>query len=203
MTFLQAKYNKDKFLNGGRVSFKGDFFQYELLSTRPNIRNNSSKFNFPNDILSFSNFDSIGSFGVFFKDAKGLFDMAYAAAKDLSTKHPSIQKIRSSRVLYFPSLNTNSSIFKLDKNKLIELRATLNINCFIIGLLNFLIGGEFIRQRSIVQFLKSYFKGRSETTSIQFLDYLNENSEFGPSDNSKVTGLGNVLLVNIDERSGQ
>src|ERR1035437_4950827 len=47
MTFLQAKFHrgglKDPF------EFNGDFFQYELLSNRPDIVNVGRRFNFPND----------------------------------------------------------------------------------------------------------------------------------------------------------
>ena len=203
MTFLQAKYEVKNSFSKGQFSFKGDFFQYELLSTRPNIKN-KSKFNFPVDILSFSNFDSIGSFGVFYKDGKGLFDMAYATAKDLSINKPVRLKSQKLRTLYFPDLPDHSVIVKADNinKRIIELRATQTINCFVRGLIGFLIGGEFINQRSAVQFLKSYFKGRPEITSQQFLEYLNENSDFVQGDNVEISGLGNVLLINIDEGMG-
>lgn len=203
MTFLQAKYKREKTLNGKEFSFKGDFFQYELLATRPTITNHSAKFNFPSNILSFSNFDSIGSFGVFYNDTKGRLDMAYAVAKDLSVKKKVTSKKQSSRTLYFPKLSQNSFTIKVNNNIPVELRASQTINCFTTGLLHMLIGGEFINQKSIVQFLINYFNSRpkTETISQQFLSYLNDNNDLGVSEVGEVgefTGLGNVLLINID-----
>lgn len=204
MTFLQAKYEKTKVFNGGRFSFKGDFFQYELLSTRPTIKSNSRKFTFPSDILSSSNFDSVGSFGVFYKDSKGSLDMAYAAANELSAIAPVTTIKQKSRMLYFPNLNANNFIIKIQGTDVIELRATQSINCFTVGLLSLLIGGEFINQKSVVSFLKGYFMGRpqSETTSQQFLNFLNDNSDIEQIDRGEITGLGNVLLINLDETVG-
>jgi len=202
MMFLQAKYERKKAPNDKQFSFKGDFFQYELLATRPTITNHSTRFNFPRDILSFSNFDSIGSFGVFYKDTNQDIDMAYATAKDLSIKKKVTSKKQSLRTLYFPELSQNSSIIKVDNNILVELRATQTINCFTIGLLQMLIGGEFINQKHIVQFLTTYFSGRpkTETISQQFLSYLNDNNDLGlrQLEVGGFTGLGNILLINID-----
>lgn len=69
--FLQAKYHRKGF---PFPSFIGDKYQWDLLRHRYHIK--STKF--PKDILSFTNYKSITSYGVFFYDGFGRIDMIYA-----------------------------------------------------------------------------------------------------------------------------
>ena len=85
MTFLQAKYHRAN-LSQQHRTFRGDYFQYELLSQRPTLTTIvGQKFNFPPDILSFSCCGSIGSYGVFFIDNNDQIDLAYCSAEYLTT----------------------------------------------------------------------------------------------------------------------
>ena len=74
LCFLQAKLRKQKYRKF--LNFPGDIYQWELLKGKPAI---CDTFNhgFPTNILNFTKYQSITSFGVFYKDLTSNFDMLY------------------------------------------------------------------------------------------------------------------------------
>lgn len=201
MTFLQAKFDRKAQNSGNLFSFNGDYFQYELLANRPQV-NSVSRFKFPSDILAFSSFDTIGTFGVFYRDQLGKIDMAYCAASDLSVKTLVNKKNQCKRQLYFPHLGKGCLILKTQNQKIIELSSSLDIDCFLVGLINMIVGAEIQNNQSIQIFLKQFFKQFSTRPVVKqflnFLDLLND-TEIDLSNNGV---NGNILLINVDEEIG-
>ncbi|MBK7832656.1 MAG: hypothetical protein IPJ56_10025 [Gemmatimonadetes bacterium] len=81
MTCLQNK--ADQRIGGLPDKFKADLVQLELLSVRPRIVGRL-KFAPPANLLSGALLPSIGSYGVFYRDAVGEYDMAYRIASELA-----------------------------------------------------------------------------------------------------------------------
>lgn len=121
MTFLQAKFEKKTV--SIPFNFKGDYFQYDLLSKRPKITD-LSKFNFPEEILSGAMSDSVGSFGVFYFDSKGKIDFAFSIAADISFKKKARCRTRNKQ-LYFRGISYDHIEIRLAQHSGIELRNTL------------------------------------------------------------------------------
>jgi len=63
--------------------FKADIHQYDLLAFRQKIKSVGS-INFPSSILSATDYDSVGSYGVFYEGDGHLIDFIYSIAKWLS-----------------------------------------------------------------------------------------------------------------------
>ena len=200
MTFLQAKFEKNKTPIRIPFNFKGDYFQYDLLSKRPQIKS-LGKIKFPNTILSNALLDSVGSFGIFYFDYKNRLDFAYSTASDISFKKKANCKTKS-RQLYFKSIGYNSTDIRLNKKAEVELRSTLNADCFEFGLLNLLVGTPFENDKYTIFFLQNLFKNRNDEASIDFVKFLNiinDNNNEIMSDNF-TPNFSNILLINVDGR---
>jgi hypothetical protein len=198
MTFLQAKLERKPFSNG-LFKFKGDYYQHDLLSKRPLIINANKKFNFPDNILKNSILESVGSFGIFYFDNKNNLDFAYSTASDIqgiikkaSCKTKTIQ-------LHFKALHSNT-VTHIKTKKLIELRQTLNADCFEFGLINLIVGTPII-DKDIISYLKIFLEKikDEDSTVMDFLNYLSlvddnniENTNF----NKK--RFTNLFLINVD-----
>lgn len=72
--FIQAKHRKGNYRRF--LTFKANVFQWELLTEKPDIFDNYGA-GFPTNILNFSIFESITSFGIFYYDRNGLIDFLY------------------------------------------------------------------------------------------------------------------------------
>lgn len=81
LTWLQAKVTHDSDLHSSTTRrFGGSLEQWDLLRNRPAISGAASTFAPPEDLLSSAVLASVGSFGVFYPSAHGVYDMAYFAA---------------------------------------------------------------------------------------------------------------------------
>ena len=202
MTFLQAKKNKED-LHTLPSTFKGEYFQFELLSKRPILKQViGKKFNFPPDILSFACCSSIGSFGVFYLDNNGDIDMAYCSAKFL-------------KPINQPPKNYKQSIINLQIPRMPYLRKCGNrrycdelvrctsINRFTQNLLSLKIGAEFLYQSNISGFVASTLANfRNDPVVNQLCSLLNTRHDSPQDMNEQVSHklLSNLLIINTDEK---
>lgn len=166
LSFLQAKYHRTR--TTPFLKFYGDYLQLELLSDRPDIDPNNS-FGFPQNILNFSNFRSLTTYGVFYHDKIGQIDMLFSVADLLkpigsSTKGPIIFPGHP----YCPRLNC----FTSNSN---EMLSTCNIDLFEKGLVSFQIGAPIIRNSNIDSSIKALFMNlipNSDKTTSDFLESI-------------------------------
>lgn len=200
MTFLQAKFHNKKYKYSPSFQFTGEYFQYELLSLRPSITN-ASNFNFPPDILSFSKFDSLGTFGVFYYDSNNEIDLAYSIASQLACQKRIIQNKQLPRKMNFPKLAKNQySIISLSPQE-IELCTTLSIDMFSVSLLKLMVGAPLQKHRHIQVFLIQFFQPlKADPVVADFLNFLNafdnvvQDGFQNPDGNSPT-----ILLLNVDD----
>lgn len=94
MCFLQAKYKRSRYRNF--ISFPGDNYQLELMTLRCQIMD---KYNngFPQDILSFTSYQTITSYGLFFIDRSGEIEFLFTLPDHL---HPSNRTKRTTTLLF-------------------------------------------------------------------------------------------------------
>ncbi|MFZ4545214.1 MAG: hypothetical protein ACOYOA_14265 [Saprospiraceae bacterium] len=200
MTFLQAKYHRG-ILGTATPSFKGEFFQYELLSERPLIKNVGKKFTFPTDILSFSCCTSIGSYGVFFIDSSGQIDMAYSSASYLSLSSPGPKTYRSLPVnLSIPNIISSGTCI-CDCYVCSERISCFDIDTFTNAILDLEIGAELTPFPHILSFIQGFLAPQKGDPVInQFLNFDNNIPPDVAGDNTSVQdGLPiNLLLINTD-----
>ena len=78
--FIQAKHRKGNYRRF--LTFKANVFQWELLAEKPDVIDNYGA-GFPTNILNFSTFESITSFGIFYHDRNGLIDFLYTLPKHI------------------------------------------------------------------------------------------------------------------------
>jgi hypothetical protein len=79
-TFLQAKSERSKFTPACQKEFSANTEQWYLLAKHPAISGVTATFNPPQDLLSGSLLPSVGSFGFFYKDIHGEFQIYYVSA---------------------------------------------------------------------------------------------------------------------------
>lgn len=195
MTFLQAKFQPLNWWRSNCFFFNGDFFQHELLSKRPQIKSSQ----FPENILSYTDNSSIGSFGVFYQDCYGNIDLAFAVADSIqcATSIPVTSKL-ANRTMKFPDLGIKKFIVELKhKDSII---ATHSIDVFTTGLLNMMIGADFLGDSSILSFVKKTLKYcANNNTEVKY--FLNFIEELDISIDNNVRGtdnIPNIILINID-----
>ena len=94
-TYLQAKVARgtDGLQSNGTFTFHGDWFQYDLLSRRPQLLHPSKKKAYWRllcnpDFLHSALLPSIGSYGVFYQDQNNQIDFAYQPANVLNLLPP-------------------------------------------------------------------------------------------------------------------
>lgn len=200
-TFLQAKYHRQNILPSG--TFKGDYFQFELLSTRPPLLTGSS-FNFPADILSFSCCDSVGTYGVFYIDDTASIDMAYCCASKLTPAAVPTTYGQFSVPLIFPT--DPISINSCNCNTCGELNYTYDIDFFTNNLLQLKIGAEIQFYPEIVSFVRTALSTSTvNNTATSELISLIDNGFRGPTDTSETVnrsseGNPHILIINVDEK---
>jgi hypothetical protein len=210
MTFLQAKYHR-AILDSMNTKFSGDYFQYELLSTRPTLSSIVGiKCNFPLDILSFSCCDSVGSYGVFFIDNNNQIDLAYCTANHLTTNSPLPAFYTSTTapvkldIPYSPVNQYTLCSFQTHS----ELISCFDIDSFTQSLINLEIGAELIPYPIILAFVKTVLKQKGTdptvTQLLNFIDRLLPPPNIvaaGADANDNFDGLPcTLLLINTDEK---
>lgn len=202
MTFLQAKYIKNKITNIPLI-FSADYFQFELLKKRPNIYSK----NFPKNILSYTNNETIGTYGVFFRDSEDTVDFAYCSAARIQNYTTPLKRSRHKSRMSLPeNLKDHNPLFI--NNEKICLYAC-DINSFTENLINFKIGAEIAENNSIINFITTYFnckKHLENNVIIDFIEFLKGYKTINYIDPNSASDqlpfVNGILLVNIDKKKG-
>ena len=198
MTFLQAKFHKTKTYLP--FKFTGEYFQYELLSLRPEIKNIGKRFEFPSNILSFTDNDSIGTFGTFYLDNNKKIDFAFSVASILKHNKIGTQKKQTPTSLVFPNIDSDTSLIRIGRNQGIETIATLNIDCFTHSLLDLRIGAEFQTNYYLLSVIGGILKNspaKDDVVVTEFLDSFDANS----NDSQQNDLITNFMIINVDGKN--
>ena len=185
-TFLQAKLKKTGF--NRPLNFRGDVFQYFLLSQRPQIVDNNAM-SYPYDILSTALYDSICSYGIFYKN-NNLFDFSYSTACDINiiSQRP-ITRNAYTRTLQFK----NCQDVTLKHNMDIEARTIYGANVFEASLIRMEIGSP-IFPPTIQAILSPYNQNRV----IQEL-FETFNIDMDDIQEQYLKVHKNIMVINVDE----
>jgi hypothetical protein len=84
LCFLQAKYRRGSYRSF--LTFVANLYQWELLKDKPDIIDRYNK-GFPENILNFSDYQSITSFGIFYKDRSGYIDFLYTLPEHITRRN--------------------------------------------------------------------------------------------------------------------
>lgn len=143
VTFHQNKYQRGS--GSARCvpdfRFKANIHQYDLLAYRPTINSVGTVF-LPSEVLSSTEYNSVGSYGVFFENTSHLLDYAYSTAKWLV---PESYKIETKLLLS----NSLVNITHADR----ELLATLGLASFIEGLFGMQIGAPLQKGSDLADYI--------------------------------------------------
>jgi hypothetical protein len=188
-TIQQNKFQKSSGAQRTWPSFKfrADVHQYDLLAFRPDVTAVGS-IPFPSGILSDTEYDSVGSYGVFFEGPGHLVDFAYSAARWLSP-----QSYANSCNLILNSFQRQMMVGEKD------VVCTVGIEEFLAHLLTMRIGAP-IANVEIGGFLSGLIRRAAqsgdEDPPIIDLPVFNE---LPPTD---VGGGGfRLLLINVDKNT--
>jgi len=196
MTFLQAKYKKNKKAIPKPFRFSADYFQYDLLKHRPIIRN-ISKLNLPSNILSSAKYNSIGSYGVYYYDKNKLLDFSFSVASDLIFKTKA-KCNTGTRTLFFED-DEYYIVRNINNHIDFDLRNTLNADTFECALINLMIGSPFENDNKLLAFLKKKFQNINGADDFNtFLSLFETNSQDTDIKDNHMNQ--NILLINIDEK---
>lgn len=207
MTFLQAKLNK-KIFNKKPFKFIGDYFQYDLLSKRPLIKDEKKIFK-PN-LLSKALYDSVGSYGIFYKETTGNLNFAYSTASDLTTTKKSIKCNTKGRTFYFPEIKNSEALIKRDnkvKNNnlydMVELRSTLEADIFECCLLNLIVGTPVESDYETLISIKTLASKKTMNSVVsRFISFIDDLLQGKDIDNSIIdlnfNTTPSILLINTD-----
>lgn len=197
LCFLQAKYHHNKIKPF--LKFRGDFYQWELLNIRPIIKN-AGKSNFPKDILSFTNFKSISSFGIFYHDQSSKIDMLFSIPDLLRPTSIKTHKNRPSTMIVFPGLKKcpiSNCYTTLNQN---EIQTTCDLDMFEKLLLFGIVGAPINGVRSVEDYLSNAIKKIQRTTDHDLLfDILDSLDLEGTYDLNKFD-VPNILFVQTNEK---
>lgn len=196
LCFLQAKYHQKRI--SPFLKFRGDFYQWELLNIRPIIKN-AGKSNFPKDILSFTNFKSISSFGIFYHDSNSKIDMLYSIPDLLSPTSIKTHKKRPSTTLVFPGYKKcpiSGGYTILNQN---EIQTTCDLDMFEKLLLSGIVGAPINGVRNVEDYLYNAINKIQMTNDYDLLvDILNSFESKEKSDLNKFD-VPNILFVKTNE----
>jgi len=193
LSFLQAKYHRTK--TSPFLEFYGDYLQLELLKTRPNI-DKSNSFGFPENILNFSKYRSLSTYGIFYHDISGSIDMLYTTA-DLLTDSGVAGRIKGKIIfpgnVTCPCLNCSTSF----KDELIS---TCNIDLFERALLAFQVGAPIIdvKVKAFIRKMLQNILKRDPTLGDRITRFIPKIDEDYGVD-LDVVGNPNILLIEIEK----
>lgn len=204
MTFLQAKYHRG-ILDATNRTFDGEYFQYELLSTRPNlIKVSGRRFNFPLNILSLGCCNSVGSYGIFYIDGKKQIDMAYSSAHEVHLLSRLPHSYASYKVkLDIPVFPLPVAPRKCKCGTCEELVASFDLDEFIHYLLDLKIGVELTIDPQHFSFIRSVLAQQQPSPAIgQFLDFIDNFGTANTIDQEFIfEGLPtNLMVINTDPK---
>lgn len=138
-TYLQAKVarGRDGLQPNGTFTFHGDWFQYDLLSRRPQLLQPSKKKAYWRllcnpDFLHHAILPSIGSYGVFYQDQNNQIDFAYQPANVLNLLTPCSTNGRF-------CINTNLQKYDIP-NVIPDLQYSYNVDEFEYAVTHNLLG---------------------------------------------------------------
>lgn len=186
-TFLQAKLKKDIFQRP--LNFRGDAFQYFLLSHRPQIIDQNA-IGYPQNILSAALYESIGSFGIFYTD-NNFYDFSYSTARDIviASRKP-VKYSAYIRKMKFQNIQN----VRINQNRDVEARTIYGANNFENSLINMEIGSPIpIRTTQII--LSPYSQDPTVRTLFQTMNIEIDNFQ---EQYHKVHK--NIMVINVDER---
>jgi hypothetical protein len=165
--------------------FKADIHQYDLLAFRPDVTSVGS-FNLPIDILSGTDYESVGCYGVFYEGSDHLMDFAYSAARWLTPQSYS----NTCRLI----MNTFRSEC-LSQGR--EIICTIGIERFVHHLLSMKIGAPVINA-SMGGFIRGLVNraGRDEGSRAPVIDIPQFNQD-GPA--YLPEGGFRLLLINATQ----
>jgi len=190
---MQARYtiNQNKFQKATGTQrvwpafkFKADIHQYDLLAYRPEVEVAGS-IQFPPSILSGTDYDSVGSYGVFYEGDGHLIDFIYSIAKWLSPQS------------YVSSCNLILNTFQNEMNVSgKETICTVGIETFVKHLLGMRIGAP-VTSPDIGGFLNSLIRKAAENSGeeppvIDIPVFNEENND----DIDSVGGGYRLLVIN-------
>lgn len=185
-TFLQAKYTKNVYQNPFR--FHGDVFQWLLLAQRPQI-NDNNKNPLPQDILSSALLNSIGSFGVFYKD-NGSIDFGFSTADSIGyySRTPFSSK-NTHKILSFRNKKIQYSFNKM----FIDLQTSYGANYFEQALYKMQVGCP-ICNITIQNLLSAYYLSHKGIKRMfDSLGILPRSTTL-----ANPSSFNNILIVNVD-----
>ncbi len=170
------------------LAFSADIYQYDLLAYRPQV-NSVGSIPFPKDILSGTDYDSVGNYGVFYRGGNHLIDFAYSAARWL-TPHSFSSKTKL-------SLNTFMMGFGVNGR---DLLSTVGIQNFISALLEMRIGAPLV-SRVHGQFLQGMIN-RAATANGRSPTVVDLPNLFGGNATPIPDGSAyRLLLINVDKNA--
>lgn len=186
----QNKYERSKgaLRTSPTLSFSADIYQYDLLAFRPLVKPVGS-IPFPDDLLSGTEYDSVGNYGVFFEGKDHLIDFAYSAARWL-IPHSYVRKCRL-------SINTFTTGFIVNNR---DLSSTIGIESFVLALLSMSIGTPIVNPGTgafLQGMINRAAQANSRTPTIIDLPNI-----FGRDPLAIPDGAGfRLLLINVDKNA--
>jgi hypothetical protein len=197
ISFLQAKYHKTQYKKF--LYFLGDYFQLELLKERPDIDKNNF-FGFPQNILSFTTFKTISSYGIFFYDKKKRINMLFSIPELIYYKTMRTDIKYPKTTLIFKKMKSCPQFDCAISNNS-EAICICDLDIFEFLLLSYKIGAP-INNTPIEGFIRNIVKNiiyKNEDNELlrDIFNSLNENSE---NFDYKYNGNPNMLFILSDSR---
>ena len=202
MTFLQAKYRRGYYSMTVPFIFSGDYYQYELLSTRPKIKRDITGYQLSLDVLSGAISDAVGSYGTFYKDSMGSLDMMFCVASELRCKRRPKGSSEKTKLFF---RGKRSAVLHLSSvpSSGIEVRRTLFIDLFEVGLVNLMIGTPIQTDGGMLGILKKVvLRSHVQAPVIdEFVSFITSLQDIAsPDDAHGGDGNPNLLLINVDPK---
>lgn len=197
LTFLQAKYQrhipKKKF-----ISIKGSLFQWELLSQRPVLTAMLSKYSLPLNILNFTNYQSISSYGIYYHDKAGEIDMLYTIPEYIAPVSAICNATFNHKIG-----NSCPDYNCIIEKRGIETTCTCSIDNFYDELLNFKIGAPITTSeigynyiRSLIKSLLEKYPGNTILLDVISNSFINTNiSSYQNLEEIQIDNFPNIMLI--------
>jgi hypothetical protein len=173
LCFVQAKYRRGSYRRF--LTFGANLYQWELLKDKPNIIDTYNK-GFPVNILNFSTYESITSFGIFYHDSNGQIEFLFTLPKHI--KNRNINKYQTMDFFagcHCPNINCTKGKMKL------ETISTCSMDMFASEVLACRIGAPIdthIRPfvGNLLNSMRKKEKGKNELIN-EFIDRLDYNND--------------------------
>lgn len=198
INFLQAKYQSKPYKKF--ISFRGNIYQRELLSEKPDIFDVKG-LGFHRNILNYTNFKSITSYGVFYVDIKGDIDFLYTMPeytipRNFKTK-TGITTFYFAPGPYCPNASCRAGMLAQ------ETISTCSMDIFASEVIMGRIGAPL--QNSQVPYFKGLFSTMLKTNPDDHVlreinDYLNENERYNNEMKTFNDYHPNVIVVIAEGR---